>query len=126
MGKDDKNKLRNIAVVGDRVLIKPKKISNKSKGGLFLPPGYQEKEEILTGYVVKCGPGYPVSTAEESDESWKKPNEPIKYIPLQVKIGDLAIFLQKAAIEILFYDEKYFIVPQGSILLFERDEEFVD
>jgi chaperonin GroES len=126
MGKDDKNKLRNIAVVGDRVLIKPKKISNKSKGGLFLPPGYQEKEEILTGYVVKCGPGYPVSTAEESDEPWKKPNEPIKYIPLQVKIGDLAIFLQKAAIEILFYDEKYFIVPQGSILLFERDEEFVD
>ena len=126
MGKEDKNKLRNIAVVGDRVLIKPKKISNKSKGGLFLPPGYQEKEEILTGYVVKCGPGYPVSTAEESDEPWKKTNEPIKYIPLQVKIGDLAIFLQKAAIEILFFDEKYFIVPQGSILLFERDEEFVD
>jgi chaperonin GroES len=126
MGKDDKNKLKNIAVVGDRVLIKPKKISNKSKGGLFLPPGYQEKEEILTGYVVKCGPGYPVSTADESDELWKKTNEPIKYIPLQVRIGDLAIFLQKAAIEILFYDEKYFIVPQGSILLFERDEEFVD
>ena len=126
MGKDDKNKLKNIAVVGDRVLIKPKKISNKSKGGLFLPPGYQEKEEILTGYVVKCGPGYPVSTADESDELWKKTNEPIKYIPLQVRIGDLAIFLQKAAIELLFYDEKYFIVPQGSILLFERDEEFVD
>jgi chaperonin GroES len=44
MGKDDKNKLKNLAVVGDRVLIKPKKISNKSKGGLFLPPGYHEKE----------------------------------------------------------------------------------
>jgi chaperonin GroES len=126
MGKEEKSSLKNIAVVGDRVLIKPKKISNKSKGGLFLPPGYQEKEEIQTGYVVKCGPGYPVSTSEESDEPWKKTHEQIKYIPLQVKIGDLAIFLQKAAIEILFNDEKYFIVPQGSILLFERDDEFVD
>ena len=127
MGKDDKNKLKNLSVVGDRVLIKPKKISNKSKGGLFLPPGYQEKEEILTGYIVKCGPGYPVSIAtEDQDEPWKKTGEPIKYIPLQIKVGDLAIFLQKAAIEIIFNDEKYFIVPQSSILLFERDEEFSD
>ena len=126
MAKDEKNKLKNIAVVGDRVLIKPKKMSNKSKGGLFLPPGYQEKEEIQTGYVVKCGPGYPVPALDETDEPWKKTAEPVKYIPLQVKTGDLAIFLQKSAIEILFNEERYFIVPQGSILLFERDEEFVD
>jgi chaperonin GroES len=125
MGKDDKDKLKNLFVVGDRVLIKPRKISNKSKGGLFLPPGYQEKEELLTGYIVKCGPGYPVSVAsEDPDEVWKRNIEPIKYIPLQTKEGDLAIFLQKAAIEIIFNEEKYFIVPQSSILLFERDEEF--
>ena len=126
MVKDEKSSLKNIAVVGDRVLIKPRKISNKSKGGLFLPPGYQEKEEIQTGYVVKCGPGYPVSSLEDTYEPWKKTTEPVKYIPLQVKTGDLAIFLQKAAIEIIFNDEKYFIVPQASILLVERDEEFVD
>jgi len=46
----------------------------------------------------------------------------VKYIPLQAKIGDLAIFLQKDAIEILFENEKYFIVPQNSILLLERDD----
>ena len=126
MGKEEKSSLKNITVVGDRVLIKPKKISNKSKGGLFLPPGYQEKEEIQTGYVVKCGPGYPVSSPDDTDEPWKKASEPVKYIPLQVKTGDLAIFLQKAAIEIIFKDEKYYIVPQSSILLVERDEEFVD
>ncbi|MBL6949517.1 MAG: co-chaperone GroES, partial [Bacteroidales bacterium] len=39
------------------------------------------------------------------------------------KNGDLAIFLQKGAIEVLFNDEKYFIVHQHSILLLERDEE---
>jgi chaperonin GroES len=124
MEKNDQDKLRNLAVVGDRVLIKPRKMSSKSKGGLFLPPGYQEREELLSGYIVKCGPGYPVSLPEDTDEVWKKNNEPIKYIPLQIKEGDLAIFLQKAAIEIIFNDEKYFIVPQSSILLYERDEEF--
>lgn len=118
------NKLKNLIVVGDRVLIKPKKISTKSKGGLFLPPGYAEKEEIQSGYVVKCGPGYPIAgSPEDEGESWKKIENHIKYIPLQAKEGDLALFLQKGAIEILFNDEKYYIVSQHSILLLERDEE---
>jgi chaperonin GroES len=125
MAKENQDRLKNIAVIGDRVLIKPRKASNKSRGGLFLPPGYQEKEEVLAGYIVKCGPGYPVSLAtEDPDEIWKKNSEPIRYIPLQVKMGDLALFLQKAAIEVIFNEEKYFIVPQSSILLIERDDDF--
>jgi len=121
---EENAKLQNLVVVGDRVLIKPRKIANKSKGGLFLPPGYQEKEEIQTGYVVKCGPGYPIPVpTDDAGEIWKNAEEKIKYIPLQAREGDLAIFLQKGAIEIIFNEEKYFIVPQNSILLLERDEE---
>ncbi len=124
MDKENDDKLRNLIVVGDRVLIKPKKISNKTKAGLYLPPGYQEKEEIQTGFVVRSGPGYPIPIpSDDFGESWKKGDETIKYIPLQAKKGDLAIFLQKGAIEIIFNDEKYFIVSQSSILLLERDEE---
>jgi chaperonin GroES len=124
MQKENDDKLRNLIVVGDRVLIKPKKISNKTKAGLYLPQGYQEKEEIQTGFVVRSGPGYPIPMpSDDFGESWKKGEETIKYIPLQAKEGDLAIFLQKGAIEIIFNDEKYFIVPQSSILLLERDEE---
>ena len=127
MDVENKNKLKNLVVVGERVLIKPKKISNKSKGGLYLPPGYQEKEEIQTGYVVKCGPGYPLPmSSDDSAETWKKPEEQIKYIPLQVREGDLAIFLQRGATEIVFNDEKYYIVPQSSILLLERDINLFD
>ena|ERR1017187_6601208 len=127
MDAENKNKLKNLIVVGERVLIKPKKISNKSKGGLYLPPGYQEKEEIQTGYVVKCGPGYPVPIpSDNSDETWKKNEEQIKYIPLQVKEGDLALFLQRGATEIVFNEEKYYIVPQSSILLLERDSTLFD
>ncbi len=124
MGTGSDNNLEHLIVVGDRVLIEPKKIANKTKGGLFLPPGYTEKEEIQTGYVVKVGPGYPIPIpSDDPNETWKRPESPIRYIPLEAKEGDLAIFLQKGAIEILFNDEKYFIVPQNSILLLQRDEE---
>jgi hypothetical protein len=41
---------------------------------------------------------------------------------LQAKEGDLAIFLQKGAVEVIYENEKYYIVPQYSILLLERDD----
>lgn len=116
-------KLQKIIIVGDRVLIKPKKMSEKTSSGLYLPPGVQEKEKIQSGYIMKVGPGYPIPIPAEEDEPWKDKDEQIKYIPLQTKEGDLAIFLQRGAIEIIYEDEKYFIVPQSSILMLERDEE---
>jgi len=117
------NNLDKLVVVGDRVLIKPKSQSDKTKSGLFLPPGVQEKEKIQSGYILKVGPGYPLpSPGEDYDEPWKQADEKVKYIPLQVKEGDLAIFLQKGAFEVIYNAEKYFIVPQHSILMVERDE----
>jgi len=120
------NKLKNLIVVGDRLLIKPVSHSSKTKGDLFLPPGYKEKEEVQSGYVIKVGPGYPIPVPAESDEPWKKVDEKINYIPLQAKEGDLAIFMQKGAIEVMFEGEKYFIVPQHSILLLERDDSLFE
>ncbi|MCD4790708.1 MAG: co-chaperone GroES family protein [Bacteroidales bacterium] len=121
------NRLRNLIVVGDRLLIKPVTHSSKSKGGLFLPPGYKEKEEVQSGYVIKVGPGYPIPIpADDADEPWKKTDEKIKYIPLQAQEGDLAIFMQKGAVEIMYEGEKYFIVPQHSILLLERDDSLFE
>ena len=117
------NKLRKIIVVGDRVLIKPKKMSERTESGLYLPPGVQEKEKIQSGYVMKTGPGYPIPMPVEEDEPWKDQDDQIKYIPLQAKDGDLAIFLQKGALEIIYEGEKYFIVPQSSILMLEREED---
>lgn len=126
MSKIDSNLLNRLIVVGDRLLIKPKTLSNKTKSGLFLPPGYKEKEAIQTGYVIKAGPGYPIPLPGEDDEPWKQADNQIKYIPLQAQEGDLAIFLQKGAIEIVYDGEKYFIVSQQSILLLERDETLFD
>ena len=117
-------KFENLIVVGDKVLIKPCSTKTRTKSGLFLPPGYSEKEEIRNGYVVKVGPGIPIPFLPEEDdnEPWKpKKDERIKYIPLQTQPGDLAIFLAKGSIEIIYNDQQYFIVPQHSILLLERD-----
>jgi chaperonin GroES len=91
------DKLENLMVVGDKVLIKPCSGKTKTKSGLFLPPGYSEKEEIQNGFVVKVGPGFPIPYLPEDDnEPWKpKKDERIKYIPLQPIEGDLAIFQMK-------------------------------
>jgi len=117
------NKWRKLIVVGDRVLIKPKKQSEKTSSGLFLPPGVQEKEKIQSGYIMKVGPGYPIPLPSDEDDIWKDKDEQIKYIPLQAQEGDLAIFLQKGAVEVIYEDEKYYIVPQSSILMLEREED---
>ena len=117
------NKLRKLIVVGDRVLIKPKKESEKTDSGIFLPPGVKEKERVQSGYIVKAGPGYPIPMGMDEEEDWKPEEEKIKYIPLQAKEGDLAIFLQKSSFEVVYNKEKYFIVPQTSILMLEREED---
>jgi co-chaperonin GroES (HSP10) len=62
--------------------------------------------------------------ANVDEEPWKESKEAIKYIPLQVKEGDLAIFLRKEAYEIEFEKEKLLIVPQSAILLLIRNEDF--
>ncbi len=115
--------LEKLIVVGDRVLIKPKSNPDKTNSGLFLPPGYTERENTQSGYVVKVGPGYPnPMPPEDGDEPWKQQKEKTRYLSLQALVGDLAIFLQKGAIEIFYNNEKYFIVNQNAILLLERDD----
>lgn len=117
------NRLKKIIIVGDRILIRPSKQSDKTASGLYLPPGVQEKEKIQSGFVIKVGPGYPLPMPADEDDLWKGKEEQIKYLPLQAQEGDLAIFLQKGAVEVIYEGEKYFIVPQNSILMLEREEE---
>lgn len=114
--------LDKFIMVGDRVLIKPKSPSDKTKSGLYLPPGVVEKEKIYTGYVMKIGPGYPIPAINEADEPWKDKSSEVKYVPLQPKEGDVAIYMQKSGYEIEFQNEKYIIVPHSAILMLIRDE----
>ncbi|WP_026309641.1 co-chaperone GroES [Niabella aurantiaca] len=116
------NRFRKLIVIGDRLLIKPVKGNERTESGLYLPPGVQEKEKVQQGYVIKTGPGYAIPIPVE-DESWKSEEDQVKYVPLQAKEGDLAIFLLSGATEVMYEGERYFIVPQSAILMLEREEE---
>ena len=115
--------LEKFIVIGDKVLIKPKSPQDRTKSGLYLPPGVHEKEKIHSGYVLKVGPGYPIPAITEIDEPWKDKSEDVKYVPLQPQVGDLAVYIQNSAYEIEFNKEKYIIVPHSAILLLIRDDE---
>ena len=117
------NKLKKLIVVGDRVLIRPAKESDRTDSGLYLPLSVQEKEKIQRGFVIKVGPGYPLPLPADEDDVWKGKEDQVKYLPLQAQEGDMAIFLQKGAIEVMYESERYFIVPQASILMLEREED---
>ena len=121
--KEPSAKLKKLIVVGDRVLIRPLKQTDKTATGLYLPPSVQEKEKIQSGYVIKVGPGYPLPMPADEDDLWKGKDDQVKYLPLQAQEGDLAIFLQKGAIEVMYEEERYYIVPQASILMLEREQD---
>ncbi len=116
------NKFKKLVVIGDRVLIRPSKPNEQTSSGLYLPPGIQEKEKVQQGHIIKTGPGYAIPMPAD-DEPWKNEEDSVKYLPLQAREGDLAIFLVSGATEVMYEGDKYFIVPQGAILLLEREEE---
>ena len=117
------NKLKKLIVIGDRILIKPLQPDQRTASGLYLPPGVQEKDKVPPGYVIKTGPCYAIPIPVEN-EIWKSDEEQIKYVPLQAKEGDLAIFLLNGATEVMYHGDKYFVVPQSAILMLERDDEW--
>ncbi len=116
------NSIEKFVVVGDRVLIKPREMETHTKSGLVLPATVKEKEEIQSGYIIKTGPGYPIPS-QDIEEPWKPENNAPRFMALQAKEGDLAIFLKSRSHEIEFENEKFLIVPHLAILLLIRDED---
>jgi co-chaperonin GroES (HSP10) len=121
MIQDYLNSVNKFIVVGDRVLLKPREMETRTKSGLVLPATVKEKEEIQSGYVVKTGPGYPIPS-NDIEEPWKEDVNETRYIGMQAREGDLAIFLKSRAHEIEFENQKYLIAPHSAILLLIRDE----
>ncbi len=124
----DNTSKKKIILVGDRVLIHPDKEQEKSRHGLYLPPGVKEKDRVQSGYISKTGPGYPVINPNFVDqESWSTtPRDPVKYIPLQAEEGDYALFLRDAAIEIEYEGEQYLIVQQSQLLMLIRRDTLAE
>lgn len=126
-GVDDRAK--NLIVVGDRVLVAPEEGEERSRVGLYLPPTAVDQLAVQGGRVLATGPGTPLAEpASLEDEPWKIGARPgARYVPMQPRVGDYALFFRKAAVEITFEEKKYLVVPQAAILVLvrrpENDEE---
>ena len=115
--------LKNVVVIGDRVLIKPLEASNKTDSGLFLPPSVKERDVVHTGIVMRVGPGYPIPANQDPDAIFREESQnPVNYVPLQVKEGDEALYLHANSTELEINGEKFVIVGQNAILLVVRNE----
>ena len=118
---------KRLIVVGDRVLVQPEEGEDRTKVGLYLPATAVDTQAVQGGKVVATGPGNAVSAPTELDEEpWKIGAPEPRYVPLQARIGDYAIFFRRAAVEITFEGDRYLVVPQAAILTLVRDEDEAD
>jgi co-chaperonin GroES (HSP10) len=118
---------KRLIVVGDRVLIQPEEGEDRTKVGLYLPATAVDNQAVQGGTVIATGPGNPMSAPTELDEEpWKIGAPEPRYVPLQARIGDYAIFFRRASVEITFEGDRYLVVPQAAILTLVREEEDID
>ena len=118
---------KRLIVVGDRVLIQPEEGEDRTKVGLYLPATAVDRQAVQGGKVLATGPGNAVGAPTEvSDEPWKVGDTEPRYVPIQARIGDYAIFFRKAAVEITFEGDRYLVVPQAAILTLVREVDEQD
>ena len=116
---------KHLIVVGDRVLVRPEDGEDRTKVGLYLPPTAIDAQAVQGGRIVATGPGLPMPdlATNSGDEPWRTPARETRFVPMQARTGDFALFFRKAAVEITFEQERYLVVPQTAILALVRDAD---
>jgi chaperonin GroES len=116
---------KRLVVVGDRVLVTPEEGEERTRVGLYLPQTAIDALAVQGGRIIATGPGTPLAEpASLDDEPWKiHAREGARYVPIQARVGDYALFFRKAAVEITFESKKYLVVPQAAILVLVRPKE---
>ncbi|MET0657359.1 MAG: co-chaperone GroES family protein [Steroidobacteraceae bacterium] len=115
---------KRLLVVGDRVLVKVEDGEQRTKVGLYLPPSAIDSQAVQGGEIVSTGPGLALpDLTDQGEEPWRVggSNREARYVPMQARVGDFALFFRKAAVEITFENEQYLVVPQAAILALVRD-----
>ena len=86
--------------LGNRVVVEPTEQEEVTAGGIVLPEIAKEKPQ--KGKVLSAGPG-------ERDEDGK-------YIPMDVKTGDMVLFAKYAGTEIKVDGKKLLILRESDLL----------
>jgi chaperonin GroES len=119
---------KRLVVVGDRVLVTPEEGEERTRVGLYLPQTAIDALAVQGGRIVATGPGTPLAEPASLDEEpWKiHARDGARYVPVQARVGDYALFFRKAAVEITFENHKYLVVPQAAILVLVRPKDDED
>ncbi|MEE0509709.1 MAG: co-chaperone GroES [Peptococcaceae bacterium] len=91
----------NIKPLGDKVVVKPAKVEEKTESGIILPGSAQEKPH--QGTVVAVGPG------ARDDKG--------NHIPLDVKEGDRVIYGKFGGVDLKYDNEEYVVLSEKDILV---------
>ncbi|HKG92536.1 MAG TPA: co-chaperone GroES family protein [Gemmatimonadaceae bacterium] len=116
---------KQIIVVGDRVLVAVEDGEERTKVGLYLPPTAIDSQAVQGGRIVATGPGLPMPDLGDAsaDEPWRTGSgaRETRYLPMQARAGDYALFFRKAAVEITVENDRFLVVPQAAILALVRE-----
>jgi len=89
-----------IRPLGDRVVVKPLPMEERTKGGIVLPDTAKEKPQ--QGEVLAVGPGRLLDNGQR--------------VPIDLKVGDKILYSKYAGNEIKMEGEEYLILRESDIL----------
>jgi chaperonin GroES len=85
--------------LADRVVIRPLEESEQMKGGLYIPD--TAKEKPMQGEIIAVGPG----RIEKGDK-----------VPMELKVGDRALYGKYSGTEVKLGDEDVLIIKESDVL----------
>jgi co-chaperonin GroES (HSP10) len=115
--------LSNLIILNERILIEPSG-EMKTNAGLVIPQNLKDdkKQQTSCGFVIKTGNGYPVFNNMGGEEVWENSNRTlIKFMPLQVRVGDFVYYLSEHAVEVYFEQKKYNVIPEYLVMIIDRN-----
>jgi chaperonin GroES len=95
----------NLKPLGSRVLVEPIDVEEVTAGGIVLPETAKEKPQ--KGKVLSAGPG------DRDDDG--------KYVPMDVKAGDVVLFAKYGGTEIKVEGKKLLILRESDLLAIVED-----
>jgi chaperonin GroES len=91
--------------LGDRIVVRPGKEEEVTKGGIVLPDTAKKKPR--EGEVLAVGPGKILENGERA--------------PMEVSVGDIVIYSEYGGTAIEIGDDEYVILDEGSVLAVKPD-----
>jgi chaperonin GroES len=93
--------------LGDRIVVKPGKEEEVTRGGIVLPDTAKKKPR--EGEVLAVGPGKVLENGQRA--------------PMEVKVGDVVVYSEYGGTTIEIGKDEYVILDEGSVLAIKTEEK---